>query len=114
MNNDRGRRKADGQGRNKGKFCSNKSFGQGQGRNCSYGKNSSVDGSRPQQSIIATIFDGLDRVLDRSRKTIGLLSGKADRSPYSPELENQAPTAELPDSPDGKTKKNMAQLTNKK
>ncbi len=95
MKKDKGRGKADGQGRNQGKFCSNQSFGQGHGRNCSYGKNSSEDGFRPQQSIIAAIFDGLDRIIDRSRKTIGRLSGATDQlSNSGKELENLPPGAE--------------------
>ena len=100
MKHDRGRGKADGQGRNQGQFCSNRSFGQGRGRNCSYAKDSSADGSRPQQSIIATVFDGLERIIDRSRRTIGLLSGRTDRYlERSKELENLPPGGELPDLP---------------
>jgi hypothetical protein len=75
-NSNRKRAPGAGRGRQK-KHCTNEGFGQGRGQNCNYKKNFSPADVRPQ-SIVAAVFDGLDKIIERSKNTVALLSSKKD------------------------------------
>ena len=78
MKEERSKGKGDGQGRRQGRFCSSGTFGQGRGGSCGYRRNETPGRSQSSRSMIEAVFDGLETIIDRSRRTIGLLSGKAD------------------------------------
>jgi len=77
MTNNRERKAGEGRGRRQNQFCSNAGLGQGRGRNCNYRSAGASPGSRPQ-SFVTVLFDGLDRFIERSKKTMALLSSKND------------------------------------
>lgn len=63
----------EGRGSRQKKHCTNEGFGQGRGRNCNYRRTAGPADWRPQ-SLVAAVFDGLDKIIERSKKTIALLS----------------------------------------
>lgn len=77
MTNNRERKAGEGRGRKQRQFCSNEGLGQGRGRNCNYRSAGASPGSRPQ-SFVTMLFDGLDRFIERSKKTMALLSSEND------------------------------------
>lgn len=111
MQNSGNRQAGEGRGRRQKKFCSNEGFGQGRERNCGYRKNTGSADSWPK-SIVAAVFDGLDKLIERSRKTVALLSSKndsaglMDRSKDQPRLEKG--TAAAVDDKSDKTVKQIA------
>ncbi len=89
MQNNRNRQAGEGRGRRQKKFCSNEGFGQGRERNCDYRRNTGSADSQPK-SIVATVFDGLDKFIERSRKTVALLSSKKDPAGFIDSTSNRS------------------------
>lgn len=114
MKKNRNTGKGDGQGREQRKFCTNESFGQGRGRNCDYRRNQGPVGSNPGQSIIASVFDGLDKIIARSRKTIALLSGKSDPKLISSGQPDNLLLGKDSSAPGDTSEKTIHQITDKK
>lgn len=75
-NSNRKRSAGAGRGRQK-KHCTNEGFGQGRDRNCNYRGTVGPAEERPQ-SLVAAVFDSLDKIIERSKKTVALLSSQKE------------------------------------